>query len=127
MIREAAEMIARAKDCLESADYNIKGGFLDAAANRAYYGVFDALQALMVSSGYAAKSHNGLRTLFAEHFLKTSIFPKEAGMWIAYCFEMRQQSDYDFSSRIELEETQQSVEYCRSFIDAVEKHLTAKA
>ncbi len=48
-------------------------------------------------------------------------------MWIAYCFEMRQQSDYDFSSRIELEETQQSVEYCRSFIDAVEKHLTAKA
>lgn len=126
MTREAEEMLARAKDCLESAEYNIKGGFLDAAANRAYYGVFDALNALMVSSGYSAKSHNGLRTLFAEHFLKTGLFPKESGFWIGYCFEMRQQSDYDFSSRIELEETEKSMEYCRCFIDAVEGYLSAQ-
>lgn len=37
---------------------------------------------------------------------------------------MWQQSDYDFSTRIEWEETEKSIEYCRSFIEAAEEFLS---
>lgn len=115
-MNEVRTMLAKADDCLESAVYNLKGDFLDAATNRAYYGVFDALSALLLAKKLSAKSHSGAQSLFNEHFVKTGLFPKEAGMWINFCFQMRQQSDYDFSSKIELEEAKQVVEYCERFI-----------
>jgi uncharacterized protein (UPF0332 family) len=81
------------------------------------------LSALLIQEGFFSKSHNGARTLFAEHFIKTGKFEKEAGLWLTYCFEIRQQSDYDFSSKIELPETERCIEYCQKFIEAVRLYL----
>jgi uncharacterized protein (UPF0332 family) len=35
-MKEVGALMAKAEDCLESVIYNVKGGFYDAAANRAY-------------------------------------------------------------------------------------------
>jgi len=117
------DALRKAEDCLESAEYNLAGGFLNAAVNRAYYGVYDALTALLISKSLNAKSHSGAHNQFAEHFIKTREFSKEGGSIVKYCFDIRHQSDYDLQSNIDDDEAKKCVENCREFINMTKDYL----
>jgi uncharacterized protein (UPF0332 family) len=47
MMPEVIRLLEKAADCLESAGFNLENGFPDAAVNRSYYAVFDAVTALL--------------------------------------------------------------------------------
>lgn len=123
-MKEIQDRMDKAIDCLESAQYNFQGGYFDAAANRAYYAVFDAMLALLLSKGYQPKSHTGARTLFAQQFILSGELPKEMSLWLTYCFDIRQQSDYDFNARLEKEETELVMEYASDFVKIAGSYLS---
>lgn len=79
-MKEIQDRIDKALDCLGSAQYNLEGGYFDAAANRAYYAVFDAMLAILLYKGFQPKSHTGARTLFAQHFILTGDLPREMSL-----------------------------------------------
>ena len=74
MKAEIIRLLEKAHDCLESAELNLDNGFFDTAVNRSYYGIFDAVTALLLSKEIAVKSHSGSIQQFALHFVKTGYF-----------------------------------------------------
>lgn len=114
---EIERLLRKADDCMESAEYNFREGFHDAAVNRSYYAAFDALTALLLFQDVQVKSHSGAIQQFAFHFIKPEIFPIEMQEFLFYCFSKRQKGDYDLYSDITEEEANLSLSKARNFVN----------
>jgi len=66
-----------------------------AAVRSAYYAAFYAASAALQSTGLETKTHRGLRSLFAEHFVQTGRMVPEDAAILAKAFAVRQDADYD--------------------------------
>lgn len=63
--------------------------------NRLYYAGYYAVMALLLSAEIKPATHNGAKSNFTEHFIKTSLIPKEYGKMYSQLFTWRQKGDYD--------------------------------
>jgi uncharacterized protein (UPF0332 family) len=67
----------------------------NSAMNRLYYAGYYAVMALLLSAEIKPATHNGAKSNFTEHFIKTSLIPKEYGKMYSQLFTWRQKGDYD--------------------------------
>ena len=98
-IDQKKELIAyrlqRAKETLEEADYNAKGGYFNAAVNRLYYACYYSASALMLANDLSSSTHKGIKTLLGLHFVKSGILDPIYGRIYQQLFENRQSGDYE--------------------------------
>ena len=66
----------------------------NSTVNRLYYSAFYLVSALIHKKGNKAETHNGTKTQFNLHFIKTGILTLELGKLYANLFDQRQESDY---------------------------------
>ena len=64
-----------ARNALQSAHYNLDGGYCGVAANRAYYAFFYAATALLLTLDITRSKHAGVMAAFRERFVKLETFP----------------------------------------------------
>ena len=60
--------LQHAQEMLVVAAHNMADGFPGSAVNRAYYAVFYAASALLVTQGLARSKHSGVIAAFRQHF-----------------------------------------------------------
>ena len=76
----------------------------NSCVNRLYYSSFYLTSALLFKNEIKADTHNGVKTQFFLHYIKSGLLPKEMGKLYSHLFDWRQETDYaDF---IEFNETQ---------------------
>ena len=75
--REIQLYLDRADQDLRAAEDNIRRGFYGVAVTRAYYAMFYAASALLVSEGIARSKHSGVHAAFGQHFVKTGLIETE--------------------------------------------------
>lgn len=73
---EALKILTKGEAAILNAEYDLKGGFILATANRAYYACYYCMVAMLYTENVYAKTHQGVRTKFSEYFIKTSVFPE---------------------------------------------------
>ena len=95
-IEKSENKLNVAKRLLKSEDY-------EDAVSRAYYAVFHATQALLLTEGEKAETHRGLVTLFGILFVKTGKFSKHLGKFLANLKDDRETGDYEVFSYIDRE------------------------
>ena len=66
----------------------------NSAVNRLYYSAFYLVSALIHQEGNKTTSHNGTKTQFNLHFIKSGLITLEHGKFFASLFDWRQESDY---------------------------------
>lgn len=120
---EIIRLLEKAHDCLESAELNLTNGFPDASVNRSYYGIFDAVTALLLLKDITVKSHSGSIQQSALHFIKTGQFEPNMQESIIYCFQKRQTGDYDLYSDVSTEDARECLSRAKQFISEAEKWL----
>ncbi|MDB5210379.1 MAG: hypothetical protein JWQ30_1206 [Sediminibacterium sp.] len=113
---EAIKALAKAKDALHNAEYDLKGGFILATANRSYYACYYCMTALLYTKDVYAKTHQGTRAKFSELFIKTGIFPLAVSDSLALLFDSRQEADYDLDVDIKVEEAKNLIEKAKDFV-----------
>jgi uncharacterized protein (UPF0332 family) len=87
--------IERAWDTLDDARLLAANGKWNSAINRLYYAAYYAVIALLLRNGFKPGTHNGAKTSFTQHFIKTGVIDKESGTVYAQLFTWRQKGDYD--------------------------------
>ncbi|MDX9769440.1 MAG: HEPN domain-containing protein [Tenuifilaceae bacterium] len=87
--------IERAWDTLDDARILAANNKWNSAINRLYYATYYAVMALLLKNGLKTGTHNGAKTNFTKHFIKTEIIEKELGTLYAQLFTWRQKGDYD--------------------------------
>jgi hypothetical protein len=91
--------------------------------NRAYYGMFYALLALLIFESYASSKHSGVLGYFNRRFVKTGIFPEELGRIINKAFDLRQRGDYREYEELSYDQVRPFVDQSRSFVQEVKDYL----
>lgn len=114
----------RSEESLEEAMILAENGRWNAVINRLYYSCFYAVIALLLSNDIETQSHDGARTQFGLHFIKTGKIDKRHGKLFTKLFDYRQKGDYgdlfDFDEKI----AKPLMEPVREFIGEIKKYIS---
>jgi uncharacterized protein (UPF0332 family) len=113
----AQEMLRDAKLLKEN------GGSPISIVNRAYYSVFYAALALLVTADVEPNKHAGVLAKFDELFIRQGIFPKEMSRILHHAFDMRQAGDYQKSKTISEEQAVEVLASAEQFVTAIKAKL----
>ena len=116
--------LQRARETLGDAHLlSDRKGSLWSVINRAYYGMFYAVLALLTSVDKGASKHSGVLTLFDEHFIKPGQLPREMSKAIHKAFELRQICDYRELATLNEEQATEVLTLADEFVDKVGQFL----
>jgi uncharacterized protein len=100
------------------------GGSPVSVVNRAYYSVFYAALALLVTADVEPNKHAGVLAKFDELFVRQGIFPKEMSQILHHAFDMRQAGDYQKSRVITEEQARDVLISASEFVKTIQKKLS---
>lgn len=113
----------RAEESFEEAIILSENGKWNAVINRLYYACFYAVIALLIKNGIETQSHDGARTQFGLHFIKTSKIDKSFGKLFTKLFDYRQKGDYgdmfDYDEKI----VRPLIGQVKEFIEEIKRHI----
>jgi uncharacterized protein (UPF0332 family) len=99
------------------------GGSPVSIVNRAYYSVFYAALALLVTVDTEPNKYAGVLAKFDELFVREGVFPKEMSRILHHAFDMRQAGDYQKSRVITHEQADEVLVSAEKFVKAIEEKL----
>ena len=115
--------LQKAENKLKVAEKLLGTGDYEDAVSRAYYAVFHATQALLLTEGQKAESHKGAVTLFSLLFVKTGKFGRNFGKYLANLKDNRESGDYEVFSYIDRETTETAITEAKEFLKEVRNYL----
>ena len=123
LIEQLHLMINKAHRSLNAANRNIDEGDYDFASSRAYYAVFYAMEAVLLTKNLTFSKHAGVISAFNRDFVKSGIFPKDFSKSIARLFREREMGDYDFTLSISEKDAKEDTRIAENIVDVIEKYL----
>jgi hypothetical protein len=115
-LEKAAEVYSDAALLATNERYN-------SAVNRLYYACFYVVNALLVSKGVKAQTHNGVKTQFFKLFIKTGKLEHKIGKLYAELFDWRQEADYADFIDFDAETVSVLLDKVENFISAVNSQI----
>lgn len=109
-------MMAKANEKLGAARREMDAGFHGEVASRAYYAVFHAISAALLSCDMTFSSHAQVVGEFNRNFVKTGEFPADTTRKLQRLFEDRQTADYDVITAVDESTARQDLEDAESIV-----------
>ena len=115
--------LEKARKCLQTAEAMISIEAYADSANRSYYSIFHAMQAVLTTIGFSAKTHSGGISEFQKSYIKANVFPRYFSDILRDAFKVRNKSDYDIFYVVAKEEVIQQLENAKVFLSAIESYI----
>ncbi len=115
--------LENAKKCLITAESNLNIGDHKAAANRAYYSIFNSMRAVLALDNYDSKKHSGIIAEFRKQYIKNGKFENELSEIISRLFDVRTEADYNDFYLISKQEVEEHIANARKFVNEVELYF----
>ena len=115
--------LRQAQNALDAGQILLSQGLYSDSINRAYYAMFYAVLALLVTRQLGTSKYKGAISLFDREFVKTGIFSKEMSMWLHHTFEQRLEADYADLIEPSLEDASECSIQAESFVRQVKEYL----
>ena len=122
-MKEAKLLLERAESKLSAAKVLLKEGYYDDAVSRAYYSMYFAARALLLTKDIAPKTLKGLRLIskFGLEFIDTGFIERTYGRALNVAEEDREDADYSITCEITEEEAKTVIEDAKKFIDRINR------
>ena len=118
--------LEKADQTFEEIEILAKAGRWSGAANRLYYSVFHAVNALLIHDNHQVNTHKGSHAVFNMHYVKTGIFPTEFGRLYNNLQTMRENSDYNCIYNVTEKEIRDGIEPARQLIEKIKRYIADK-
>ncbi|MDI6766053.1 MAG: HEPN domain-containing protein [Bacteroidota bacterium] len=116
--------IQRAMEFLSNARQNFQLGNYKLSVSQAYYCILTSMRALLALKHFDSKRHEGVITLFHQHFIMTNIFPKHYNRTIKEIKNIREEADYGDFIEITKQFAEQEIANAERFFITAEKVFT---
>lgn len=123
LIKKLQEIIRKSRQSLEDATLLNEKASYDSAASLAYYAVFHALQALLLSKGLAFSKHAQVKGAFNKEFIHTELFPKSFSRIVEQLFKDRHIGDYEYGESINKDRAHKDISDSKHVIVAITDYL----
>ena len=118
-----AYRIAKSEEAYKDACLLTDNGSFNAAINRYYYAVFYIVSALLLKNNILARTHSGIKTEFAKHFVKTDIVSMELFKTYSDLMDWRHKGDYGDMFDFDVDTANGLKKAVRDFIDTVKQKI----
>lgn len=120
---EIQSYLNRAYQDLTAAERILADGFYHVTVTRAYYAMFYAAQARLLSQAVHRHRHAGVLSAFNEHFIGTNLIETEYAKLLAQAFESRLDSDYDITYTTDQALAEKVLHDAQQFVQRAERYL----
>lgn len=117
------EELKLASEMLTDAELMLKEERLRSAVSRAYYSMFHATKAVLLSQGTDCRSHAGARSRLGEYIIKKGLMDDGFAKSLHRANRMREKSDYSPAFKIDEEDVEKLVKEAKDFLSAVKELL----
>lgn len=104
-------------------DWLAQGKYFDDIVSRCYYSAFHAAQAMLLTEGLTADTHQGIVSLFGLHFARTGRVNPRLGRYLNNLKDDRESGDYDVFSGLDRADAEHAVNEAREFLAEAERYL----
>ena len=118
-----ATYLQAAHQALAGSQHNLNADFYGIAVNRAYYAVFYAANALLITKGLTRSKHSGTVSAFRQFFVKPGLIEPEYSDIYGSLMDDRHVSDYDMGTAIESQRAETDVQDAHRFVERIETYL----
>lgn len=125
-MKEVVSLIERARKYLNSARILLDEKDYESSVSRAYYAMFYAAEAVLLTKNLSFSSHKGVISAFGEHFVNTGIFPRDMGRELHRAFEKRQLGDYEYTFVISEDEAREILDKSKDFVEEIIQYLKSR-
>ncbi len=112
-----------AEEELASANALLELGYYRNAISRAYYSMFHAAKALLLTKGIDPKKHSGVVKMFGLHFVTEGFVEEIYAKAFNRAFALRSRADYDIYYSPASEEAREIVESAEAFLERIKSAL----
>lgn len=113
----------RAEESFEEALIMAEKERWNAVVNRLYYSCFYAVISLLLKKGIETHTHDGARTQFGLHFIKSELIDKRFGKHFSKLFDFRQKGDYGDLFDYDKRTVSPLIGETKKFIEEIKKHI----
>lgn len=99
-------------------------GMWSMTVNRIYYSLLNAVRALLVKDRHPAYTHDGIKTLFGQHYVITGKVTNAQGRLFSQMETLRQRSDYDCHFKANKELVEEKFEPVKELISRIKEIIT---
>ena len=92
------------------------------AATDAYYAIFHAAEALLLSLGIETSFHSATQAAFGQQFARTAKLVPKLHRYFLNAFDKRITADYDVTVKLRTEEVEELVRQAKEFAAAAESY-----
>ena len=122
MTPDQAALLELADEGVAAAKLLLKHRFPAFAVSRAYYAMFTAAEAMLLSMELSFSKHSAVIAAFGRYFAKSGLVPKELHRAILAAQQDRQAADYG-GRRIKPSEARRHTRNAEKFVKSVRAHL----
>ena len=115
--------LQRAKETLIEAETMLEKGFYNAAVNRYYYACYYAVIALLLKNDIMPQTHQGVKQMFALHFIRTGKIDNKYSQFYSQLFNDRISGDYDDFLLYDYNKVSSLRHKSEDFISTIEREL----
>ena len=119
--------LERAHETFEEIEVMRQASKWNGAANRIYYSVFHAVNALFIFDGLRSVRHKGSHALFSQYYVKTGKLPKDYGQFYNNLQTLREKSDYNCFYDVDEQDVVDGMGKASKFIKAIEELINKQS
>jgi len=121
MRKDAQKHFENAETFLKESEHLFSGGFYNGTVGRAYYAMFHAATAALLTKGIERTSHHAIIAAFGEFLVKPGLIDSKYHKYIREAFILR--NDCDYLAPFEAEESQAAttLQRAKEFVEACRK------
>ncbi|AIE73993.1 MULTISPECIES: HEPN domain-containing protein [unclassified Synechocystis] len=123
MNKEQHNLLEKASQSLNAAEYLFKGGYNDFAVARAYYTMFYLASAILATEDLRFSKHSAVISFFGKEIIKTGKVPLKFHQYLKKSHDLRNLGDYGMPDAISCEETQTQITNAWEFLKFTQDYL----
>ena len=123
MTPEIQGLLDKAKQSTEAAQSLLADNYVDFAASRAYYAIFYALEALLLSKNLSFSKHSAVISAFGKEYVKSGVFDPRFHRAAIDAFDLRNAGDYGTMHAVSEELASQTIQNARELIQTVSSYI----
>ncbi|MBC8496236.1 MAG: HEPN domain-containing protein [Anaerolineales bacterium] len=124
MTPEVQGLLEKSKESIDAAKLLKGESYYSFSASRAYYAMFYAAEALLLTLGYSFSSHAAVIAAFGHEFVKTQKLDPKYHRYLLDAQDLRNVGDYDIGHGITKDQAELLLLWADDFLAATEKYLT---
>jgi len=114
---EQRALLEKARDSLRAAVLLADEEFYDIAVSRAYYAMFYAAEAFLLSDGSAFSKHSAVIAAFGQKYVKTGLVPPKFHRYLIDSQDRRNVADYEVKTRTSKRQATTEIRHAEEFLE----------